>query len=291
VAATAGICILARPLAAALPGPRRLARAFAVTTASQIGVAPIAATVFGGLPVAALPANVLAEPAAAGVLVWGLPAGLVAELVGGLPARVLQWPTDLFVGWIATVARTTGTLPLGELGSTELLAVSLLVVAAVTAHRAGRPTLRRLLLVASLVSLGVPAWRIAHPPSQTPIEGATVWRDGATVLVLDSGARGPAVLDDLRRAGVRRIDLAVAPRGGLGEASVLALVRTRISIGAVLAPEGNQVRGATVAQAGDRWQAGGLAVTIEADRPRLGVGVVAIDQRARSPDRRVGPSV
>ena len=81
VGATAGIAVLAGPIAAWLPGPRPLALAIGVTAAAQLGVAPVQLAVFGPLPLASLPANLLAGPVAGPVMVWGLPAGLLAGLV------------------------------------------------------------------------------------------------------------------------------------------------------------------------------------------------------------------
>ena len=64
VGACCGIALWAAPLAARLPGPRIVAEPLAVTIAAQVGVAPVLIPVFGGLPVAAIPANLLAIPAA-----------------------------------------------------------------------------------------------------------------------------------------------------------------------------------------------------------------------------------
>ena len=70
--------------------------------------------VFGGLPVASLPANLLAVPAAGAVMVWAS-AGLVAGAAGAL-ARVLHVVTSALVGWVAGVARVAAAFPLGEIG-------------------------------------------------------------------------------------------------------------------------------------------------------------------------------
>src|SRR5438309_2443488 len=83
VGACTGIAVLARPLADALPGPRALTAPLAVTMAAQLGVAPVLVPVFGGVPVASLPANLLAVPAAAPVMIWGVAGGLPAGLFGG----------------------------------------------------------------------------------------------------------------------------------------------------------------------------------------------------------------
>ena len=62
--ATAGIAVLAAPLSERLRGPRWIREGLGVTLASQIGVAPVLLPVFGALPAAALPANLVAVPLA-----------------------------------------------------------------------------------------------------------------------------------------------------------------------------------------------------------------------------------
>ena len=69
VAACAGILLGSSTLADLLPGPRPLREAAAVTLAAQSAVAPLLLLLFGPVPVAALPANLLAAPDA-GRLGW-----------------------------------------------------------------------------------------------------------------------------------------------------------------------------------------------------------------------------
>jgi competence protein ComEC len=116
VAASGGILVLARPIAAALPGPGSLRQAVAVTVAAQVAVAPLLAALFGPVPVASLPANVLAAPAAGPLMTWGLTAGLVAGVVGGPVAALLHVPTDLLARWLQAVGRAGAALPFGGLG-------------------------------------------------------------------------------------------------------------------------------------------------------------------------------
>jgi competence protein ComEC len=109
--ASAGILVLAGPLARRLPGPRWLREPLAVTAAAQVGVAPIALPAFGQLPLAALPANLAAAPAAAALSLWGLGSGIIGGVLGsdgsaaGGPLAALQIPTALLAAWIRTVAR------------------------------------------------------------------------------------------------------------------------------------------------------------------------------------------
>jgi competence protein ComEC len=142
VGATVGIVVLARPLAAALPGPRPLALALSVTLAAQLGVAPVQVAVFGPLPLASIPANVLAGPVAGPVMVWGLPAGLVAGLVPEPVAELLHVPTLLGVRWIHVVAQVAQAAPLPSLGA-PAVALLMASVAAVALPPVQRVLARR----------------------------------------------------------------------------------------------------------------------------------------------------
>jgi len=108
--ATAGIVLLAGRITEALPGPTWLTLPVGVSLAAQVGVAPVVWWVFGGEPVAALPANVLAEPAAAFTMTFGLPAGLVAAALPDTLAALLHGPTVLCVRWLRFVARGAAAL-------------------------------------------------------------------------------------------------------------------------------------------------------------------------------------
>ena len=139
VGACTGIALLARPLAARLPGPRPIAEAMAVTAAAQIGVAPVLVPVFGPLPLATLPANLLAVPAAGPIMVWGMTAGVVAGVMPPIVATVLHLPTRLLIAWVASVARVCAGLPLPALSLAHVAVLGLVVAALV--HRRS-PTLR-----------------------------------------------------------------------------------------------------------------------------------------------------
>jgi competence protein ComEC len=110
-AATAGIALLAGPIARRLWGPQVVRDAIAVTTAAQIGVAPVLVGTFGTLPLVAIPANLLAAPLVVPITVWGLGAGLVGGLLGGVPARLLQTPTFLALQMVESVAAIAARHP------------------------------------------------------------------------------------------------------------------------------------------------------------------------------------
>jgi len=220
VGASAGIVLLGPTLLRAIPGPRPLAAALAVTAAAQAGVAPVLIPVFGGLPVAALPANLLAVPAAGPVMVWGLAGGLPAGLAGGWPARLVHVPTGLLVAWIARVAQLAAALPLGSLGMGHVVALAGL---AVLAARVGHGPVRRVASIAVVAVLLSPAFVRHHAGEVAP--GAELRRHGGRTTLVLGGADPVALLGGLRVAGVRDIDEVVVRPGRAADAALAALER------------------------------------------------------------------
>jgi competence protein ComEC len=108
VGATAGVALLGTALVAYIPGPRWLAVPAAVTIGAQCGVAPVSLLVFGTLPLVSIPANLLAVPVAGFVMLYGLPAGLIAgalrPVLGGALSAMVQMPSAIATRWVATVA-------------------------------------------------------------------------------------------------------------------------------------------------------------------------------------------
>jgi competence protein ComEC len=242
VAASAGILLLAPTLRNHLPGPVLLAEVVAVTVAAQVAVAPLVVPAFGGLPVASLPANVLAAPAAGPVTAWGLTGGLLAGVLPDAAARLLHLPTRVLLGWIDAVAHLAVRLPLGELAEPHLV---LLVVFGVLALVA-RAQRRRILAAASalvlLLVLVQPALALRPPhPVEVPLgAGCVLWRDdGGAVLVLDGRASAEDLLEGLRRAGATRVDLVIARTRGAGP--VLDEVRARYPHAELRGPAGLDV--------------------------------------------------
>ena len=276
VGATAGILLLAPPLAQRLPGPRWLAEALAVTLAAQVGVAPILVPTFGGLPLASVPANLLAVPAAGPLMAWGLTGGLVAGLAGPPVDALLHLPTWLLVSWVAGVARWAASVPLGQLGAVHLAVAATFIGGAAVAARRGLRRALPVAVVGATLALVSPA---LVPPggtvvAATPAPGARLWRSGAVVLVVDE-ATGGALLSGLRRHGVARLDVVVATRGTSPTAATVALLRQRFDVGVVLAPAGNSIRGAVVPPEGT-IDAGGLRVVVRSNRAPLDAQVEAV---------------
>jgi competence protein ComEC len=274
VLASLALAVVATPLAARLRGPRALRDAVAASIAAQLGVAPILIPLAGGLPVASIPANVLAVPVAGLVTTIGLPAGAVAGMVGADLGRWIHVPAELAIRWVALVARVAARQPLGQLGAVHVallvaFAVAFAVAARSVAARpvaAGRPRgLARgvavLAAVATAAVLVQPAVALRHPPTMVPVAGGAVHRaGGATVVVAGSRPNAADVLEGLRVAGVRRIDVLIAEGDAV---ALVAALRHRWAVGRVLDAEADR---ATLVVGGLRVEVG-REVVVEAQPP------------------------
>jgi competence protein ComEC len=268
VGACTGIALLARPIGEALPGPRPLAGALGVTMAAQLGVAPVLVPVFGGVPVASLPANLLAVPAAGPVMMWGLAAGLPAGVVGGAVARAVCVPTGLLVGWIAAVARWSAAAPLGQLGAVHVaLLGGVVATGAVVRGRRGRLAI----LGAAAAVLVHPALASSSPPAAwgRAVPGARLWKDGGGTVVVVDRARADQLLRGVHGADVRSIDLLVLTRPTRTSAAAADILLGRVPTRAVAAPDGAKLERRRPTLAAGEVDVGGLAVHIE----RAGTGL------------------
>jgi competence protein ComEC len=104
VGATAGVCTVGPWLADRLAMLGPLALPLGITLGAQVGVVLPSVLVFGRLPVVSVVANLLAVPVAGFVMLYGLPAGLVAGSVPSL-APVVMFPARIGTRWVDTVAR------------------------------------------------------------------------------------------------------------------------------------------------------------------------------------------
>ncbi len=110
VGATAGVCVVGPVLAARLGGPTWLMEPLAVTMGAQVGVLVPSVLVFHRLVVLGLPANLLAVPVAGLVMLYGIPAALVAAAVPDPLAEVIMLPCEAGTRWISTVAALSARL-------------------------------------------------------------------------------------------------------------------------------------------------------------------------------------
>jgi competence protein ComEC len=134
-AASAGIALLAGPLASRIPGPRTLREAAAATIGAEVGVTPVLLPTFGSVPLVALPANLLAAPAVGVITAGGLAAGVVGGLVRpALPglAVIIAAPVGVLVRYEALVARVAAIAPIAVDGRSLVLIAAVGVVAALS---------------------------------------------------------------------------------------------------------------------------------------------------------------
>jgi competence protein ComEC len=142
-AASLGIALWARPIAARLPGPGWMREVLAVTAAAQIGVAPVIVPVFGSMPLVALPANLVAVPLAAPLTMWGIVAGVAGGLVAPVAPEVpglLAVPTAALVHALLAVADVASRVPIDVDGRAiwAVVACAALVGALYRAHNLRR---------------------------------------------------------------------------------------------------------------------------------------------------------
>jgi competence protein ComEC len=238
--AAAAIVVAAPAIAGVLPGPGAVREALAVTLAAQLGVAPVLLTTFGPVPVASIPANLLAVPAAGPVMVWGLTGGLLAGLVGGPVAGLVHAPTQLLLAWLAGVAARASRLPLGQLQAGHLLLVAAGLLVAVAGRRRACARLQRLGVAAAAAAvLAATMSAQAAPPLRSALApGLVRWHGPSTEVLVLGGAGGrsaigaSSALAALRTAGVGGIDLLVVADPSVPPA-VVEVIETRHPIGAV----------------------------------------------------------
>jgi competence protein ComEC len=230
VLATAGLLVLASPLAAALGRwlPRWLALVLAIPLSAQLACQPVLLLLEPSLPLYGVLANALAEPAAPVATVLGLLACLLAPVVPQLAAPV-AWLAWIPATWIASVATFTAGLPgarspwpTGPAGVVVLVVLS--IAAVVVLLRAGPPRVRSVarsvLLVAFAAYLATLAGtrivtELGRPPDwqfalcDVGQGDATIIRSDSVVALVDTGAEPEQLSTCLDELGIVRIQLLV----------------------------------------------------------------------------------
>ena len=315
VCATAGLLWITPALAEALRGPQVLRLAIATTAGAQLAVLPLLLAVFGTVPLASLPANLAAGPASAPVMMWGLTGGLGAGAAGGWLAWAAHRPTTLLLWWVRGVAATAAAAPpavVGIGGGAVMGAGVVLVLAGRRLAIRGRTaqaeglqpeqpadpgpppgagtvssvlrTLGALMVTAvfvhSLLGVATPA------EGWSELSGARIFAtEKSLVVVLERPGSSQRLLQSLRTAGVRRVDLVVAASGGASNARAVLAVRDRFPTAAVVAPPMHRVPHARTVRTGDIVRIGATDIRIVAHDPTLAVEVAAIAEPGDKSDR------
>ena len=122
----------------------------------------------------------------------------------------------------------------------------------------------------SVLSAASPPW------GWSEATGARVFRhESATVVVLHEAVRPVRLLESLRLAGVRRVDLVVASRGGASDAHAVLALKDRYRGATVVAPPMHRVPHARTVRAGSVVQVGAVSLEIVDDTPALVVAVIS----------------
>ncbi|HSK95419.1 MAG TPA: ComEC/Rec2 family competence protein, partial [Euzebyales bacterium] len=216
----------------------------AATVGAQIATAPVIVTLAGTVPVAALPANLVAAPAAAVAQTLGpgsaaraavgLPGALVLARLAGLPLAVLWWCTDAFA-WLPT------------LSARHLVAVLVppLLVAALRAPRAVVAGVSAVTLAVATLLLSLPA--PAPPALRLTLldvgqgDGLLVEApdgDGGARMVVDAGPDPLTMTADLRARRIRAVDAVVLTHGDHDHSGGIAEVLRRLRVSALFVPRG-----------------------------------------------------
>jgi competence protein ComEC len=291
VLATAGIVALAPPLADRLARrwPRWLAETAAVPIAAQLACAPLLAALFGALSLVAVPANLVAMPAVGAATIGGVVAALLQPVVAPL-ARVAAWLAGVPTGWLVRVARTGAGLPHASVRVPTGLtgAVVALVLLGLVGWALRRPLRRHLAVAATCglvgAGLAVPPLVSGWPPGRWVLvacdvgqgDGLVVRAPQGGVVVIDTGP-DPAAMDScLADLGVHRVSAVVLThlhadhveglpavlRRRVGEVVVGPLDEPVDERDRVLAWAGRAHVPVRRAADGERWQAGGVDVTV-----------------------------
>lgn len=251
-AATAGLLVLSRPLAAAfarvLPAP--LAVALSVPVAAQLACGPLLVLIDPRIPAYGVVANLLAGPAApVATLV-----GLAACLLGFVPplANALTWIAWVPASWIAGVASVLSGFPGADLpwpggvvGAVALAVASAALVFALVV-RPRRAMVRRVragiaLVVVAASGIAVGGVLLDRPLAPLTVPGewsiaqcdigqgdAVLLRSGGAVALIDTGPDVGLLEDCLARVGVDRVDLLVLTHFDLDHVGAVEAVRGRV---------------------------------------------------------------
>jgi competence protein ComEC len=230
VLATAGLLLLAAPLARALERwlPRSLALLVAVPLAAQLACQPVLLLLDPSLPLYGVLANLLAEPAAPLATVFGLVACLLSPVAPPLAVPVI-WLAWVPASWIAAVAAFCAGLPgarspwpTGIAGIALMIVLSIAGVVALTGAGTARvrSCARAIVVLAFagyvatlagtriVTELGRPSdWQFAL--CDVGQGDATVIRSAGVVALVDTGPEPAPLAACLDELGIDRIQLLV----------------------------------------------------------------------------------
>ena len=200
------------------PVPGFLREVVAVSTACGLATAPIAWLQFGTVPLYTVPANALAWPVAAPLLILGLLAAVIQPILPSA-SLALAWVNGWLAAYLAWVARTVAGFPAAQLDSRRAAAIAAVTVAAVVLVVRFR-TARRVTAVGAAAAVAAFAFGFAgrgHAPQLLPPAGfrvvfmdvgqgdSALLQTTAGNVLVDEGPPEAHVGRQLRELGVRRL--------------------------------------------------------------------------------------
>ena len=238
--------------------PRWLALAVAVPVAAQLACQPVLFLLSPQLTPYTVPANLLAEPAAAAVSVLGLGVCLLGVLVPSL-ASVAAWVPWVPSAWIGAVARFFAGLPLAIVPLADSLLAASVAVAVLGAvvfclvaarrHRVATRAVAGGCAVVVVVSVGLAAGGViardgAIPPGWLIAAcdigqgDAVVLRSAGSIALVDVGPEPEPLGECLAELGIERIDVLVLTHYDRDHVGGLDAVIGRVSTAVVGPPDG-----------------------------------------------------
>jgi competence protein ComEC len=136
VGATFGVSAIAPLIEPRLRGPAWLTAPLAVTIGAQVGVFVPTWLVFHRMPVVGIGANLLAVPVAGFVMLYGIPAGLLAAMTPSFLDGLVMWPASAGTRWVSTVAALAARLEPGGAVAVLCWVLQVAVLVAVWQHPA-----------------------------------------------------------------------------------------------------------------------------------------------------------
>lgn len=249
VLATGGVLMALRQADGTRRG--RIASAVRVTVAAQIATAPIILRIAGAVPLAAVPANLVAGPAAMVAQSIGLVAAAVAAvgLPGAVPLARLAGPWLRVLEWAATAFAAA---PVLYANACVLVAVAVMIAVLTGRSSTAGPRMRAAVWTATIaVALAVLAIPLLPPGTPGAVrlvvldvgqgDGLLVeapdGADGAR-MVVDGGPEPDAVRAMLRTRRIRSLDAVVLTHGDHDHSGGIPALLRRLDVGALLVPTG-----------------------------------------------------
>ncbi|MDQ4130328.1 MAG: DNA internalization-related competence protein ComEC/Rec2 [Actinomycetota bacterium] len=243
-AATAGVLVLAPLIAGRLESlPAVIADLVAMTVGAQLAVAPLLLATAGEVPLASLPANLVAVPAAAAAAGLATAASVLAvahPMLGAPLFALTRPPLAVVLGAGGRLRNWGGVVSLQRPVTLLLLAAVMAWILTRGGSRARKIT--AMLVVASLVAVLFPGIALRRAVRGLVVTAIDVGQ-GEAMLVEAPGARvlvdgGPDETASrwLRRAAKRHLDLVVLSHPHADHANGLPAVLTQARVGALWLP-------------------------------------------------------